>query len=556
MSIAPPIQADMMLGNRYRLMTRIGRGGMGEVWQARDETLQTDVAVKLLLVPSSPEGFEAAKARFDIEQRALVSLRSPYVVRIHDRGLTEDGQPYFVMELLSGRSLQDYLNERERLETLEVLAILEDLGRAIHEPHLKGLAHRDIKPGNIFLMEYPGQRRLEVRLLDFGVAKMLSGDLEEGAVTTAGMMVGTPTYIAPEQIDGSPSLSSDIYSMGVVAYRCLTGKAPFRGDQHTVLRQHLGVAPKPFSPDLGVHPDLEELVLRMLEKQPEARPSSTELVSEVVAIRARGFEEVTPPRSDPGFEPLTPRGIFASDPGYVPKSVELEPVTGNFDDSAVQDSLTRFAPRSRTFAVALLALLFVSGVVGIAWFGPRQATVEPIKSANEAASAVPEGPDEARPKLPSPDPSAPTPAAESVKVELEAPATLPNQPKPPTPEPKPSTPKPKPSTPQAKQNAKHGPAKTKPLTPQAKKDLTAEPERRRLEEAPAKARKRVAIAFKSAKGVRVLKLRVNGEDFSSPPIRLPLEGGTEALIEYLLPDGRWQKRTLLVPEVNDVITLE
>ena len=277
----------MLLSNRYRLEQVLGQGAMGSVWSARDERLGLDVAVKVFVGGQTGQSLlEPDRARFEEEQKILAQLRSPYVVQIRDRGLTPDHQPYYVMDRFDGRSLREHLSEVERMPVSEVLELLEELGRAIQEPHAKGLIHRDIKPGNIFLLEYPGQRHLAVRLLDFGIAKSLSPKPDAHGETQPGAMLGTPLYIAPEQIQGRASQASDIYAIGIVAYRCLAGRPPFEADQvAAVLTQHLAVAPPPFEKRLEVPKPVDGLVRRLLQKDPEWRPNAVELVEAVQQVR-------------------------------------------------------------------------------------------------------------------------------------------------------------------------------------------------------------------------------------------------------------------------------
>ncbi|MEL6188613.1 MAG: protein kinase, partial [Myxococcota bacterium] len=479
---------------------------------------------------------------FDVEQRALVSLRSPYVVRIHDRGLTEHDRPYFVMELLSGRSLQDHLDQCERLEALDVLEILEDLGRAVHEPHLQGLAHRDIKPGNIFLTEYPGQRRLEVRLLDFGVAKSVVGDADEGAVTTDGMIVGTPHYVAPEQIDGTPTLRSDIYSIGIVAFRCLAGFPPFRGDQHAVLRQHLGASPPPLPPEAEVPAPLENLVRSMLEKRPEARPSASELVSAVIQVRASLFDSVPPSSSDRALALTTPKGIFTSDPGLAPKSgPSAEPITGHFEDSVVQPPRPRLQSRNVVLAlIAIVGALLVAGVTVLLWPQPLE-TVVPLVAESPVDPAVGETSqedDEDRPMDDEDRPMDDEDRADAGGVEaVEAP-------------PDPGGLQPPPVDEIVKQPVVEDPPPSPPGGPKIIHDSP------RTEPEPPPPPIIVRLGIRAAPDVRILKLRVDGMNYSSPPILLRRPSGSEVLIEYLGPDSIWRKKRVQVPGTKSVITLE
>lgn len=495
---------------------------MGEVWRAQDENLGMDVAVKLLLVPALPEQFEEAKARFDIEQRALVSLRSPYIVRVLDRGLTEQEQPYFVMELLAGHSLEDHLKEGERLKVLEVLEILEDLGRAIHEPHERGLAHRDIKPGNIFLLEYSGQRRLEVRLLDFGVAKSISAEAHDGSVTTAGMIVGTPLYIAPEQIDGTATLRSDIYSIGVVAYRCLAGHPPFVGDQPSVLRQHVSVPPGPFAAELKVPTDLEELIFRMLAKFPADRPRSAELVNEVIRIRSSYLESITP-RSD---------GIRTSDLDLAPQSGSgVEPITRNFENSEID--IRTIGGGSRTLIITFLLLLIAGSIA--AYLALREPPTQSASIVDPVSKSVAEDAGT------SPDPRQEAPSMRAVRTDAGA---------------------------ESRQDvgataARSDPAAPVPSRKPRRAQARSKPSRRRTPRAaapppsaPSKSRKTVLVGFRAATGVQILTLRINGKSYGSVPVRIPLARGSEIIIEYMGPDAVTKKRKERVPTAGGTFVLE
>lgn len=579
------ITSGDILGGRYRLTSRLGRGGMGEVWRAFDENLQSQVAVKLLLVPSSPEQFEEAKARFDIEQRTLAALRSPYVVRIHDRGLTEYGQPYFVMELLTGRSLHAHLEDHNRLGVLDTLEVLEDLGRAVHEPHLHGLAHRDIKPGNIFLTEYPGQRRLEVRLLDFGVAKSISSDAEAHSVTSAGMIVGTPLYVAPEQINGTPTLRSDIYSVGVVAYRCLAGVAPFRGEQHAVLRQHIGSPPPPLPAEIEAPTPLEALIQRMLEKSPEARPTAAELVSTVVHIRTTCFDASPPAGPIQDTDPTTPRSIFTSDPGLTPKArPALAPITANFEDSVVQEP----APPPRSRPVTIAALLLLAGAAalggGALWLWPDRpdVTVTPLEApagGSAGASAAAPPPEAAGGSETTPPPKANTaesglaPERASAAEAKSSAARIPPTealapPKPhrrrPRPPPRRRASSPSPGRGAMTETAVPPPAPSSPTPrtppggagPAAATAAAGRSEGAQPALAPAKRKKTVRLGLQAPEGSRVLKVRINGKSQSSPPISIRLESGSTVDIEYVGADGMWRKKTIRVPDQPTVMTLD
>jgi serine/threonine-protein kinase len=219
-----------VIAEKYRLIDLLGRGGMGSVWRAEHLTLNSPVAVKLLepSVASDP----LALARFMREARAAAKLRSPHVVQILDHGV-DQGIPYIVMELLEGESLAARLARQGRLNLKETVLIVSHIARALSRAHTAGIIHRDLKPDNVFLVKDDDEQEL-AKLLDFGIAKSEHGALETRSEqsTGPGILVGTPFYASPEQAQGAKVLDhrSDIWALGVIAFECLLGERPFRGD--------------------------------------------------------------------------------------------------------------------------------------------------------------------------------------------------------------------------------------------------------------------------------------------------------------------------------------
>lgn len=208
---------------QVRLVRPLGAGGMGAVWVAEHLALKTEVAVKFILAGRENEG--EARERFTREAEAAAQVKSPHVAQIFDHGLTEDGIPFIVMELLEGEDLSRYLHGRGRLSVREASNIVTQMCRALARAHARGLIHRDVKPANIFLCDVGTPERF-VKLLDFGVAKMVGGD--PSTATKSGSVTGTPVYMAPEQLLGVRDLDhrADLWSVGVVAYELLVGKRP------------------------------------------------------------------------------------------------------------------------------------------------------------------------------------------------------------------------------------------------------------------------------------------------------------------------------------------
>lgn len=285
-----------LLADRYRLARRIAVGGMGEVWEAADTRLDRRVAVKVL----KPElcGDAEFLHRFRTEARTTASLNHPGIAAVHDYGETAgvvDGPKdtaYLVMELVEGEPLAGILARERRINADRTLDILEQAGTALQAAHERGYVHRDVKPGNI-LITPNGQ----VKLTDFGIAKAA----DAAPVTRSGMVMGTAHYIAPEQALGHEAEpASDVYSLAVVGYECLSGHRPFLSENAvTVAMMHIRDLPPPLPPD--VPPYARAVIEATLVKDPRQRyGSGAEFAAAVAAVRA-GM-----PLPAPSGRPLAP----------------------------------------------------------------------------------------------------------------------------------------------------------------------------------------------------------------------------------------------------------
>jgi tRNA A-37 threonylcarbamoyl transferase component Bud32 len=252
------LQIPRMLSGRYRLLRRIGRGGMGTVYAATDDALARSVAVKVLREDLIDE---TAEARFRSEAQLAASLVHPNVVTVFDFGVTESGRPFFVMELLDGVSLRDELRRTRLLPAARALRILRDVCAALDAAHLRRLIHRDVKPDNIFLCRGRSGGGETAKVLDFGVAKALEAS-GSSLLTQTGVVAGTLAYMAPEHLRGEePSPDWDLWALGVVACEMLTGHAP---------RTVPGAAP-----DLDPLPErLRPVFAKALSLNPLDRPTS------------------------------------------------------------------------------------------------------------------------------------------------------------------------------------------------------------------------------------------------------------------------------------------
>jgi tRNA A-37 threonylcarbamoyl transferase component Bud32 len=277
------------LGN-YFIERQVGKGGMGEVFVARHALMCRPTAVKVLRAPPGEEN--AALVRFEREVRLSSTLTHPNTITIFDFGRTSDSTFYYAMEYLHGMDLQVLVERFGPLHAERAVHILEQICGSLAEAHRRGIVHRDLKPSNVFLTERGGIYDF-VKVLDFGLAKQVSAD-GAAAVTKTGVVFGTPRYIAPESAYGEVDVDAraDLYNVGAIAYWMLTGQPPFSGDSPVrLIIDHIKTAPTPPSElsELPIHPELEAIVLKCLEKDPADRyQSATEVVA---ALRSIGFDE-------------------------------------------------------------------------------------------------------------------------------------------------------------------------------------------------------------------------------------------------------------------------
>ena len=216
--------AGRVFGGKYRLDRVLGQGGMGTVWRAEHVELGSPVALKVMAPALA--GDAAARARFRREARAAARLRHPHVVLVHDFGEHERA-PYLVMELLQGETLQQELDREGRLQPARVAELVRQAADALGAAHAEGIVHRDVKPSNLFVC--PDQDGPTLKILDFGIARAALDD-EGGSVTRSGVIIGSPAFMSPEQASGDPvNHTGDLWSLGAVAYRMLTGAEPFGG---------------------------------------------------------------------------------------------------------------------------------------------------------------------------------------------------------------------------------------------------------------------------------------------------------------------------------------
>ncbi|MEU8040073.1 serine/threonine-protein kinase [Streptosporangium sp. NPDC049078] len=285
-------EAGMLVAGRYRLMNVLGRGGMGTVWRARDESLERQVAIKELILPDYLDvaARETLYRRMGREARAAAQLKHPAIITVHDHVVEADGRPWIVTEIIDGPSLDELLRTQGRLPPRRVAAIGAQILAALRVAHAAGITHRDIKPANVLL---EGER---VVLTDFGIAAV-EGDV---TLTGAGVTLGTPAFISPEQINGHPATAaSDLWSLGATLYAAVEGRRPFAGTTHGSI--YVSIATRPFAPLVHAGP-LAPLLEGLLRKEPALRLTGAQaaaVLAEIAATPDPG-ESSTGPDPDEG----------------------------------------------------------------------------------------------------------------------------------------------------------------------------------------------------------------------------------------------------------------
>jgi|CXWL01.1.fsa_nt_gi ABC-type transport system substrate-binding protein len=303
------------LADRYDVRRELGRGGMGSVYLAHDLLLERDVAIKILasLLTSSD-----AEQRFKREALAVARMDHPSIVGIHDLG-THDARTFLVMPFVDGEDLRSLIG-RHVLTLGEVIEIGIQVAQALDYSHDRGVVHRDIKPENVIVTRREGEG-LRVRITDFGIALVTSGD----RLTKTGSLIGTAAYLSPEQAMGTRvDGRADIYALATVLYECVTGEPPFTGSVQSVLYRIIHEQPQPPRVrGVEISEAFDALLVRCLDKNPDQRPQRpSEVVDELLAVRAAMAEAERERRLAPPSEPATPRGRVTSSV-FVGRQAEL-----------------------------------------------------------------------------------------------------------------------------------------------------------------------------------------------------------------------------------------
>ena len=344
--------ADTLVGRvldgKYELRGRLGVGGMGTVYRARRVHIGDEVAVKVLHPKYLTD--DAAIGRFRREARAAAQLHHPNVITIHDYGETEDdGEQlaYIVMELVRGESLRDILRGEGRLQPARAVALMRDICAGVGSAHRRNIVHRDIKPDNIIVLAPDDDHEREtVKVVDFGIAKLRDVATSEHTLTMAGVVVGTPFYMSPEQCLGETlDARADVYSLGALLYEMLAGSPPFNAPTATgVIAKHLTDPPPRVPSNIPVTPALAAVVERALSKEKEGRQAdATEFGRELVAAEAGAFAPA--PGARPAQVTPTPLPFGARTQTPAPAASRQNPPAN--PTGAYGPARTEYAPSAR-----------------------------------------------------------------------------------------------------------------------------------------------------------------------------------------------------------------
>jgi serine/threonine-protein kinase len=430
-SSAPAV--DPLLGRvingRFKILSVVARGGMGKVYRAEQAPLGRVVALKVLNPNYSGENDPEFHKRFFLEASIVARLSHSNTVTLYDYGQTDDGVYFMAMELLEGRTLHRRLRDEGPVDAARALHITLQICRSLREAHGLGVIHRDLKPANIFLLHRDDDRDF-VKVLDFGLVKLTDSDGE--SLTQTGLFMGSPKYMAPEQIRGEKvSPATDVYSLGVILFEMLTGRVPFdKPNSVNLLMAHVSdpvPALSEVKPDLSVPAAVEDLVYRCLSKSPEDRFASMDELITAIKHTAQGtlpqgamlsgtgdfFSSLAPPSLSSGEQfarASTPPALPAAPRTPLPPplpgdddpapSITAEPAP-SITAAPAPVAVPAAPPPRRSFAPAAVGLFALSVAVGAALHTLRRpstaaplappAAVVPARSLTVAIDSDPSG---------------------------------------------------------------------------------------------------------------------------------------------------------------------
>jgi len=369
-----------LVAGKYELLRLIGRGGMGSVWEGRHVSLGTSVAIKFIEKEYADN--DEARKRFDNEAHAAAALQSKHAIQIHDHGVTEDGKPYIVMELLVGEPLDKRLERVKVLALRDTAHIIQQVCRGLQKAHEHGIVHRDLKPENVFLVRSSDDDDEIAKVLDFGIAKIRASDQSVSSSTRTGAVLGTPFYMSPEQARGLRDIDhrTDLWSLGVIAFKCTTGRLPFEGESLGDLLVKICTVPIPmpssYNPQLP--PSFDAWFSRALDRDPNRRFGSATELAEALAYAAglsvrRPTPAYGPPSNLPQQTPMQPglgTGTAIANVSPAPYANMTPTPYGQYPMNVTSAPFVAAAsPPSSGSSKGLFVFAFIAGIIGLALAG-------------------------------------------------------------------------------------------------------------------------------------------------------------------------------------------
>ncbi len=385
--IDAPTESDPFVGKvlegKYLIVTRIGAGGMGNVYRGRHTKMETNVAIKIL--HASLVSDSKAVERFRREARAALAVNHPNAIQVMDFGVTEDQTVFIVMELLDGVSLQKVIETEKILSVSKTVKIFKQICAAVSAAHNKDVIHRDLKPDNVIILNYDKPDE-QVKVLDFSIAKVSSPDKNAAALTEVGLVVGTPQYMSPEQAQGLDlDKRADIYSLGVTLYQVLTGNLPFTAASSMALAlKHIHALPRPLREVNAKIPlEMETVVMKAMAKRPTDRQQTADELADELdkALIASGKSATTSSGSglaavtSGGGPPTT--GNTPLQPINTPRPLPTPRQTSKLPKMSSQAETMEEKKSSKALIAVILLVLFIgigAGAVYIFVIKPGQTT--------------------------------------------------------------------------------------------------------------------------------------------------------------------------------------
>ena len=322
-ALASELASGEVLGGRYEIVNSVAAGGMGQIYKAKHQLMNRMVAIKTIHLSLMSGG---ALKRFQQEAQAISALNHPNILSVFDFFISDDGQPYLVMDYLQGTNLRELLKTEKRVDLARALPILIEACAGFQHAHEHGVIHRDIKPANLMLVDYNGSHDF-VKIVDFGIAKVIDETGESKHLTATGDTFGSPEYMSPEQCRAKiPDARSDIYSLGCVMYVMLTGTSPFKSqDPMEIMYKQVhdsAVPPSKVCPEANLPEAIDAIILKAIQKEPENRfQTMDEMRQALLAIPT----DLAPQAADATADATVKTG-------KLPEAIESKPSTSSLND--------------------------------------------------------------------------------------------------------------------------------------------------------------------------------------------------------------------------------